>query len=269
MFELLSEEMVYHIFCFLDLSSFIKCSHVCKNWRRISDDEKLWNLYGEFFGTNKPIDQYIGWRKMIKYATDSSDNYLYKELTGSIKTYGIVVTNNSVKQSLISKSSILIQYSYHRTTKFTLKYYRPNITINQIDNDYRMFYIVDIPEYYTNKQKKCMIQKYTSVSRDYDWINIFVFICSNTDVPYVTSITNEISARIRVITIDEINDAFDWIGKMIWREDLMYHSCFCPREIPLTQQELYAMTNFNLPRTKLLKTNYLSTNNCLSLCMVQ
>ncbi|AKI79861.1 putative F-box protein [Acanthamoeba polyphaga mimivirus] len=268
MFELLPEEMVYYVFCFLDLSSFIKCSHVCKKWRRISDDEKLWNLYGEFFGPRKKIDGYIIWRRQIKKYTVSHDNYLYKNLIKFTKTYGVVVTNDSIKQSIISKSSISIRNSYHRKTKFTLTYYRPNKSIKQINNDYKMFYIVDIPEYYTSEQKEYMIQKYTNVSYYYDWINIFVFICSSIDVPYVTSITNKVSARIRVITIDEINNAFDWIGKMVWREDLMYNSLFCPKEIPSTRQELYAITSFNLPG-KSSKTKVSLVNCCVNLCVVQ
>lgn len=41
-FDWLPEEMILNIFKILDRRTLIKCTYVCKKWRRIAYDESLW-----------------------------------------------------------------------------------------------------------------------------------------------------------------------------------------------------------------------------------
>jgi hypothetical protein len=44
----LSDEILLHLFSFLDFISICKASQVCKNWKRVGDDEDLWRyLYSK------------------------------------------------------------------------------------------------------------------------------------------------------------------------------------------------------------------------------
>lgn len=41
-FDKLPEEVILHVFTMLDKRTLTKCAHVCRQWRRITYDESLW-----------------------------------------------------------------------------------------------------------------------------------------------------------------------------------------------------------------------------------
>jgi len=59
-FQLLSDELVVHIFQYLDTFSLFQCLHTCRRWRRLASEDKLWERLSKQFPLLRVVELFHG-----------------------------------------------------------------------------------------------------------------------------------------------------------------------------------------------------------------